>query len=42
VLFLIAGRASDYYVFAALSLVGFALYFPRREVWEERARAATP
>jgi len=39
VLFLVAGRASDFYVFAALAMVGFVLYFPRLEVWEERARA---
>ena len=39
VLFLVAGRASDFYVFATLAMVGFVLYFPRLEVWEERARA---
>jgi len=39
VLFLLAGRASDYYLFAAVALVGFALYFPRREAWEQQARA---
>jgi len=39
VLFLVAGRASDFYVFAALALVGFVLYFPRLETWTERARA---
>ncbi len=39
VLFLLTGRASDYYLFAALSAVGFALYFPRREAWQEQARA---
>ena len=39
VLFMVAGRASDFYVFAALALVGFVLYFPRLQVWEERARA---
>jgi len=41
VLFLLAGHASDYYLFAAIALVGFALYFPRRESWEEQARALT-
>ena len=41
VLFMLAGRASDYYVFAALALVGFVLYFPRREAWEARAREMT-
>jgi hypothetical protein len=41
VLFLLTGRASDYYLFAALSAVGFALYFPRREAWEEQAREIT-
>jgi len=39
VLFMIAGRASDFYVFAALALAGFVLYFPRLQTWEERARA---
>ena len=39
VLFMIAGRASDFYVFTALALVGFVLYFPRLETWRERARA---
>jgi len=39
VLVVLAGRPSDYYIFAALALVGFVLYFPRREAWEERARA---
>ena len=28
-------------VFAALALVGFVLYFPRREAWEARAREMT-
>jgi hypothetical protein len=41
VLFMLAGRPSDYYIFAALALVGFVLYFPRREAWEEQARAMT-
>jgi len=41
VLFMLVGRASDYYVFAALALVGFVLYFPRREAWEARAREMT-
>lgn len=31
----LAGRPTDYYVFAALALLGFALYFPRRQVWQE-------
>ena len=38
-LFLLAGRAIDYYVFAAIALMGFIYYFPRREAWEEQARA---
>ena len=38
VLFLIAGRASDFYVFTALALAGFVVYFPRVTTWEERAR----
>jgi F0F1-type ATP synthase membrane subunit c/vacuolar-type H+-ATPase subunit K len=37
VLFMLGGRAIDYYIFAALALVGFALYFPRQEAWQERA-----
>lgn len=41
VLFLLAGHASDYYLFAAVALVGFALYFPRRESWEQQARELT-
>ena len=41
VLFLLSGRVSDYYLFAALALVGFGIYFPRREAWQERARAMT-
>jgi len=39
ILFLIGGRASEFYVFAALALVGFVFYFPRLDAWEERARA---
>jgi len=39
VLFMVAGRASDFYVFTALALIGFVLYFPRLQPWEERARA---
>jgi F0F1-type ATP synthase membrane subunit c/vacuolar-type H+-ATPase subunit K len=39
VLFMVAGRASDFYVFTALALIGFVLYFPRLQTWEERARA---
>ena len=35
VLFVLAGRPTDYYVFAALALLGFALYFPRRQAWED-------
>jgi F0F1-type ATP synthase membrane subunit c/vacuolar-type H+-ATPase subunit K len=38
VLFMLAGRPIDYYGFAALALVGFLLYFPRRGLWEEQAR----
>src|SRR5262249_7749894 len=38
VLFLLAGRAIDYYIFAGLALVGFGIHFPRREAWEERVR----
>ena len=39
VLFMIAGRASDFYVFVALALVGFVVYLPRVDTWVERARA---
>ncbi|MBI1962183.1 MAG: hypothetical protein HYV94_18095 [Candidatus Rokubacteria bacterium] len=35
VLFVLAGRVTDYYVFAGLALLGFALYFPRRQAWED-------
>jgi hypothetical protein len=37
VLFIIGGRAIDYYIFAALALVGFARFFPRQEAWHELA-----
>jgi len=37
VLFVLAGRASDYYLFAGIALVGFGIYFPRRQAWEEQA-----
>ncbi len=37
VLFMLSGRAIDYYIFAALALVGFVLYFPRQEAWQELA-----
>ena len=36
VLFLMAGNTSDYFIFAALSLFGFAVYFPRYRQWEQR------
>lgn len=38
ILFLLGGRPLDFYGFAALSLVAFALYFPRQSRWEDRAR----
>jgi hypothetical protein len=38
VLFLLGGRPLDFYGFAALSLVAFAVYFPRLSQWEDRAR----
>jgi hypothetical protein len=34
-LFLMGGRSSDFYFFMALSLVFFAVYFPRYGQWEE-------
>ena len=37
VLFIIGGRAIDYYIFAAVALVGFARFFPRQEAWRELA-----
>jgi dolichol kinase len=37
VLFIIGGRAIDYYIFATLALVGFARFFPRQEAWRELA-----
>jgi F0F1-type ATP synthase membrane subunit c/vacuolar-type H+-ATPase subunit K len=38
VLFLIGGQPLDFYAFAALALVSFALSFPRLSQWEEHAR----
>jgi hypothetical protein len=37
-LFLLGGRWSDFYGFAAVSLAGFVVYFPRLSRWEDRAR----
>ena len=34
-LFLLAGRRADFYGFLALSVVSFAVYFPRYGQWEE-------
>lgn len=36
VLFLIQGNTNDFYLFLALSLVYFSIYFPRYGAWEER------
>ena len=38
VLFVISGSSADFYLFLALSLGLFAIYFPRRDQWEEWAR----
>jgi uncharacterized integral membrane protein len=40
VLFLLGGQRADFYGFAALALVGFAVYFPRRSQWEAWAQQA--
>jgi len=40
VLFLLGGRRSDFYGFAAGALLAFAFYFPRRSQWEEWAHQA--
>ena len=39
VLFLIGGSSFDFYLFLFLSLVFFALYFPRYSQWEEWAKS---
>lgn len=38
VLFLLSGKSSDYYAFMILSLVSFAVYFPRHIKWEKYLR----
>jgi hypothetical protein len=38
VLFLLGGSRLDFYAFAVLSLAAFAMLFPRRSRWEDRAR----
>jgi len=38
VLFVLGGARLDFYAFAALSLAAFAMLFPRRSQWEDRAR----
>ena len=42
VLFVISGSAADFYLFLALSLGLFAIYFPRHDRWEEWARQMAP
>ncbi len=42
VLFMLGGRAIDYYIFAVLALVGFAAYFPRQQTWQELAGTRAP
>jgi hypothetical protein len=42
VLFLLAGNAVDFYIFMAISLGFFYLFFPKYEQWEERLRAGSP
>jgi hypothetical protein len=39
VLFLLAGNAVDFYIFMAISLGFFYLFFPKYEQWEQRLRA---
>jgi hypothetical protein len=41
VLFVLAGRRADFYVFAGWSLLLQLVHFPRRARWEEAARAAS-
>ncbi len=42
VLFLLAGNAVDFYIFMAISLGFFTLFFPKYEQWEQRMRAGIP
>jgi hypothetical protein len=42
VLFLLAGNAVDFYIFMAISLGFFYLFFPKYEQWEARLRAGSP
>ena len=42
VLFVISGSAADFYLFLALPLGLFAIYFPRHDRWEEWARQMAP
>jgi hypothetical protein len=39
VLFLLAGNAVDFYIFMAISLGFFYLFFPKYEQWEQRVNA---
>ncbi len=38
VLFLLAGQQGDFVLFLGLSLIGFILFFPRYQRWEELAK----
>ena len=40
VLFVISGSVWDFYLFSAISLVLFAIYFPRSSTWEQWNREA--
>jgi F0F1-type ATP synthase membrane subunit c/vacuolar-type H+-ATPase subunit K len=42
VLFLLAGNSLDFYIFMAVSLGFFTLFFPKYDQWEQRLRAAPP
>jgi hypothetical protein len=41
VLFFLTNRASDFYLFLAISLASFALFFPRYSQWEEWMKRRT-
>ena len=41
VLFFLTNRASDFYIFLAISLITFTLFFPRYSQWEEWMKRRT-
>ena len=38
VLFILSGNTVDFYIFAAMSLIAFVVYFPKYSHWEEAMR----